>query len=149
MQLIVQRVLSAEVVFEDGVLISIGNGFLLYICFHPDDNEKVVTNAATKLKKLQFLRVGEIPDQEDLLIISNFTILAKPKRNKFSYHCAMKKTDAEVLFNKFIEEIKKIHQKTETPGFGAEIHVKSTVEGPLNVLLEFRAPKVESKDKKE
>lgn len=138
MQLIVQKVTSAEVHFENEIFSSIESGLLVYVCFHTEDDEKVAIKAAKKLTTIKFYDTRPISKEDSFLVISNFRILGKPKGNHVSFHRSMKKEEADKLFVLFVSELKKHHENVQTGCFGEYTQIKSTVDGPYNLLLEFK-----------
>ncbi|KRH93188.1 D-tyrosyl-tRNA(Tyr) deacylase [Pseudoloma neurophilia] len=142
MQLIIQRVLEAEVTVDEVEIAKIDVGYLVYLCFQPNDTEDVIKKAAKKLKTLKMANKTAILENESFLFISNFTLLGKIKGNGISYHNSMEKSKAEGFYHLFLEEIKKLHQNIQNGQYGSRCKIKSTVYGPFNLIVDFKPTKL-------
>lgn len=141
MQLIIQRVKSAEVMFEGNTFSSIGQGFLVYIGIDVHDNEKVMLKVAKKLKTIKLYEESPIPDEQGFLFIANFITLGQMKGNRITYHHAMEKSAAKKLYEFFLSEMRKLHPEVKNGCYGEYTHIKSIVDGPFNLLLQFKNDK--------
>lgn len=147
MQLIVQRVENAEVLEGTEKIASISTGYLIYLCFHPDDTADVVKRAAKRLKTLKMYKKQAIQDEESFLFITNFTILGKTNKNHISFHRCMNKADAGRIYTIFLSEIQKLHPNVRHGQYATSYLINSTVKGPFNLLLEFRSNNTVGKSK--
>jgi len=81
------------------------------------------------------LSVGDI--NGDLLIISQFTLAADTKNGtRAGFSTAMAPTEAENLYNYFLEKIKSMGVIIESGIFGADMKVSLVNDGPVTFLLE-------------
>jgi len=72
----------------------------------------------------------------DLLIISQFTLLANTKKGKRpSFDKAAHPTLANELYEYFIECARKSNLKVETGKFAADMKVEITNDGPVTIIL--------------
>ena len=71
-----------------------------------------------------------------ILLISQFTLCAElNKGKKPSFARAIEKNQAKVLYNYFIEMLKRKSIKYETGKFGANMNVSLLNEGPFTLVL--------------
>jgi D-tyrosyl-tRNA(Tyr) deacylase len=73
----------------------------------------------------------------DLLIVSQFTLAADTKNGtRAGFSTAMPPTQAESLYNYFLEKTKSMNTITESGIFGADMKVSLLNDGPVTFLLE-------------
>ena len=79
-----------------------------------------------------------ILDNKDyqILSISQFTLYADTKKgNRPSYISALNSIEANILYDKFNEELKK-YLPVETGIFGADMQINLINDGPITIILE-------------
>ncbi len=148
MRAILQRVRDARLSVNDKDVACISHGLLVYVCFQTLDTEKEITWLCRKLVSLRvfcdengkfaqsMLDVGA-----SLLLVPNFTLFAdlrKGTRPNFSPGISFE--DAKILFEKLVQHCKGCI-KTESGVFGAEMHVRSCADGPVNLILDVPTQK--------
>ena len=138
MRAVVTRVDSASVAIGGKVKSSIGNGFLILLGVHEDDEEKEALKIADKICGLRIfedeagkMNVNPADAGAQLLIISQFTLFAdcKSRRPGFSKAARPEKAIAECRSRGF---------EVGTGEFGAEMKVESINDGPVTIILDTR-----------
>ena len=135
----VQRVSKAEVIVDDQIFSSIKRGCLLFVCFEVNDSFKEVKEMTDKLITFRMLdgpkgiTSRSLKDSdEEVLIVSQFTLAAiTNKGSKPSFHKAAKTDDAKLLYDKFVNELKKTSLRVEEGKFGAFMEINLVNNGPV------------------
>ena len=70
-----------------------------------------------------------------LLLVPQFTLYGKVKKNRPSFHKALNPSDATMLFDYFVEKCSE-EIEVETGQFGAFMKVSLLNNGPVTILLE-------------
>lgn len=164
MKFLIQRVSQASVSFGEPVTTNaIGKGFLIYVGVHKDDvnqdwKEKV-DKFVRRVDKLQLFDevvvepVNPLPSASplkkgrklswlrefggELLVISNFTLYGRNKKAwSVDFTHAASYDDAQKIYEYLIAELKNKGLSVQTWEFGAMMEVSSTLDGPVNVVLE-------------
>ena len=140
---VVQRVSSSSVKVQDESIGKIGKGLNVLLGVAKEDTEK---EADWLINKIINLRIFEDIDgkmnlslldiQGDLLVISQFTLLANTKKGKRpSFERAGDPSHAEKLYKYFIDIAKKEVSKVEHGSFGADMKVDIQNDGPVTIIL--------------
>ena len=146
MRAVVQRVTSSKVTVNGEVVGSIERGFNVLLGISKDDGEEDIKYIKDKIINLRVFQ-----DENDkmnlslkdvggeLLIISQFTLYGDCRKGRrHNFMAALGGSEAEVLYNKFLEEIKKEGIKVETGIFGADMKVSIENDGPVTLILESK-----------
>jgi D-tyrosyl-tRNA(Tyr) deacylase len=148
MRLIIQRVQSAQVVVDNKVVGKIGKGLLVLLGIATYDTEDDVDWLVHKLLHLRiFDDEGGVMNysvqdvQGDLLIISQFTLLAATKKgHRPSYIRAAKHETAIPLYESFLAKAETLLGQTVQCGvFGAHMEVSLVNDGPVTLHIDSRA----------
>lgn len=150
MKFLIQRVRSASVTMPaKNVTNSIGQWFLVYVWVHKDDidgdRKGKVDKFVRRVDKLQLFSVWEkrkslwLKDIDgELLIISNFTLYGRNKKaGSVDFTHAAGFDAAQDVYNYLINELRNKWLSVQTGEFGARMQVSSTLDGPVNVVLEW------------
>tara|TARA_B100000768_G_scaffold32052_1_gene30628 strand:+ start:58 stop:495 length:438 start_codon:yes stop_codon:yes gene_type:complete len=144
MKALLQRVSSSKVEVEGRVVGQINKGLLVFIGIEKKDD---IISSDKMVKKILSYRVFSDLDDKmnlsvgdingDLLIISQFTLAADTKNGtRAGFSTAMPPTDAENLYNYFLEKTKSMGVIIESGIFGADMKVSLVNDGPVTFLLE-------------
>ena len=147
MKILIQRVESAHVSVDDVIVGSIGAGLLVFVGITHSDTE---IEASFLAKKMAHLRIFEDLDgkmnrslidiQGKALIVSQFTLYADcEKGRRPSFIQAALPNHANLLYEKFIEDVKNEGIAVQTGIFGAEMKVGLVNDGPVTILIERNA----------
>ena len=142
MKLVIQRVSSASVKVDNVIVGEIDNGLMVLVGFGVNDTTREVDFLARKLVKLRVFAdesgrlnrsVKDISGK--LLLVPQFTLYGKVKKNRPSFHKALNPEDATKLFDYFVEKCGE-EIEVETGEFGAYMEVSLLNDGPVTILLE-------------
>ena len=143
MVLVLQRCISAYVNISGRLHTSIKKGLVLFLGVEKTDKKDDVDKI---LKKVLGLRVFNDKNNKinlsirdvngSILLISQFTLCADMKSGKRpSFTKAAKSEEAEIIYNYFIDQLKKGSIKYEAGVFGAAMDVSLTNDGPFTLIL--------------
>ncbi|WP_296797774.1 D-aminoacyl-tRNA deacylase [uncultured Methanobrevibacter sp.] len=142
MRLVVQRVTSSSVEVDNNIVGQIDAGLMVLVGFGLNDTTREVDYLARKLIKLRIFAdengrmnksVKDIGGK--LLLVPQFTLYGKVKKNRPSFHKALNPDDATKLFDYFVEKCSE-EIEVETGEFGAYMKVDLLNDGPVTILLE-------------
>lgn len=144
MKVVVQKVLNASVVVNKEEVGKINSGLLIFVGFTHNDN---IYNIKYIVNKIVNLRVFEDNNNvmnlsakelnKELLVVSQFTLYADTsKGNRPSYINSLKHEEASVLYDLFVEELKKSNLKVETGIFRSDMKVNLINDGPTTIIIE-------------
>jgi D-tyrosyl-tRNA(Tyr) deacylase len=147
MKILIQRVESAQVTVENAIVGSIDAGLLVFIGVTHSDTVVEASYLAKKLVQLRIFEDSEgkmnrslVDIQGQALIISQFTLYADcEKGRRPSFIDAALPAHAKLLYERFVEEVKKEAITVQTGIFGAEMKVGLVNDGPVTILLERNA----------
>jgi len=136
---VVQRVSSASVSVDGGVVGSIGAGLLVLLGVTHDDGPAQVEALARKVHELRVLRDEEscATSGAPLLVVSQFTLYADTRKGRRpSWSAAAPGPVAEPVVASFVAALRARGATVETGVFGADMAVALVNDGPVTVLLE-------------
>lgn len=144
MKVVVQKVLNASVVVNKEEVGKINSGLLIFVGFTHNDN---ISNIKYIVNKIINLRVFEDSNNvmnlsalelnKELLVVSQFTLYADTsKGNRPSYINSLNHEKASVLYDLFVEELKKSNLKVETGIFRSDMKVNLINDGPITIIIE-------------
>lgn len=141
---LIQRVTSASVSIEENIHGHINQGILLLLGVEKNDG---TDQADQLLKKILNYRIfndisGKMNQSltditGELLVVSQFTLAADTKKGlRPSFSSAAPPTEAEMLYDYFLDQAKKNHNgKIASGQFGADMQVSLCNDGPVTFLL--------------
>lgn len=144
MRILIQRVKQAKVEVAGEWIGSIGPGALVFLGVTHTDTLKQAVYLAQKLIHLRIFpdekgkkNLSLLETQGAVLIVSQFTLYADcTEGRRPSFTQAAPGEQAHVLYQGFIEEVRKAKLCVETGKFGALMEVSLINEGPSTFLLE-------------
>ena len=146
MRAVVQRVSSASVEVEGRVTGAIERGLLALIGVARDDGEADAQITASKIAGLRIfadasgnmnLSLQEVGGA--VLAVSQFTLYGDARRGRRpSFIEAAAGSDAQTLFDRSVEFLRREGLAVETGIFGASMRVQLVNEGPVTILLDSR-----------
>ena len=146
MKLVVQRVKYASVEVDGKIVGEIDKGFLVLIGIKVGDTKEQADYLVKKVCNLRVfsdengkmnLSLKDVSGQ--LLIVSQFTLYANAlKGNRPSFNEVLKYDEANILYNKFIEEIKKTGLTVKTGKFGSKMVVTIVNDGPITIIIDSK-----------
>lgn len=146
MRAVVQRVSSATVTVGEHISGAIERGLLVLIGVARDDGETDAQLIAAKIAGLRIFpddqgamnrSVTEIGGQ--VLAVSQFTLYGDARRGRRpSFIDAAAGPEAQPLFDRSVELLRREGLQVETGMFGATMRVTLVNEGPVTILLDSR-----------
>ncbi|MCI5140662.1 MAG: D-tyrosyl-tRNA(Tyr) deacylase [Candidatus Electrothrix sp. ATG1] len=144
MRAVIQRVTSAKVTVDDRQTGAIGEGLLVLLGVHKDDEQKDITWLADKIINL---RIFEDKDGKmnhsltdtggSMLIVSQFTLLADCRKGRRpSWSEAAPPDKARQMYEEFIQAVADHGIPTATGEFQAMMEVSLVNSGPVTILLD-------------
>ncbi|AZV44536.1 D-aminoacyl-tRNA deacylase [Peribacillus asahii] len=146
MRVVLQRSKAAKVVVAGETIGEIESGLVLLVgVTHGDTAE----DAAYLAEKIVNLRIFEDENGKmnhsvldvggSILSVSQFTLYGDCRKGRRpNFMDAARPEEAEVLYERFNEEIRKRGVRTETGQFGAMMDVQLTNDGPVTLILESK-----------
>lgn len=123
---------------ETACLASIGSGGLVYACIEAGDTIEQVRKMASKVAHCPFIgekqRISLAASAQEALVVSQFTLAASCKGKKLSFSRAATSSEAEPLYNVFIEELKK-YLIVKEGKFQSKMEIFSVNEGPFTLIF--------------
>lgn len=147
MRVVIQRVLEASVMVDEKVVGAIGSGLLVLLGIEDADTKDDVEWLSNKITGLRLfddadgvmnLSVKDIGG--DILIISQFTLLASTKKgNRPSYIKASKPPIAVPLYEQMIDTLRNdLGKPVQTGIFGADMKVSLINNGPVTITIDSK-----------
>ena len=144
MKVIVQKCENAKVIIDNKVVGKCDFGLMLLVGFTYEEKTGVLEKMARKIVNLRiFEDENNVMNKSILdvggtiLSVSQFTLYAdSSKGNRPSYIKALNGEEANILYDKFNEELRK-YTNVETGIFGADMKVDFTNLGPTTIILEM------------
>lgn len=149
MRVILQRVTSSQVTVNNQVIAKIGHGLNLLVGIA---NTDTITEIDWMVRKCLELRLFPGEDETnkwqksiqeisgEILVISQFTLYGDCRKGRRpSFDRSATPSDAEILYNQFVEKLRDSGLRVETGKFGAMMQVSIENDGPVTLLLEREA----------
>ncbi|WP_446008181.1 D-aminoacyl-tRNA deacylase [Candidatus Electrothrix sp.] len=144
MRAVIQRVTSAKVTVDDRQTGAIGEGLLVLLGVHKDDEPKDITWLADKIINLRIFEDNDGKMNHSLadtggsmLIVSQFTLLADCRKGRRpSWSEAAPPDKARRMYEEFIQTIADSGITTATGEFQAMMDVSLVNSGPVTILLD-------------
>ena len=141
---VVQRVKSASVSVDDQIISKIDKGIMLLLGIEVNDDEKDLEYIVKKVSKLRIfddkdgvMNKSLLDYDLEILVVSQFTLYGDARKgNKPSYIRSAKFDEGIILYEKFIEEMKKLGIKVSVGEYGADMDVELINDGPVTILLD-------------
>ena len=143
---LVQRVRRCTVTVEDQTVASIGNGLLILLGVHNEDNEKDLELLARKCLGLRIfpdeqgkMNLSVIDINGNIIVVSQFTLLGDVKRGLRPY-CgdAAPPEKARDYYEKFMALLGESGISIKGGVFGAHMHVDILNDGPVTISINTR-----------
>lgn len=147
MRAVIQRVTEACVTVAGNEIARIGNGILALVAIAGDDSEDVLEWMARKILELRIfddaqgrLNLSLLDVHGQLLIVSQFTLYGDCRKGRRpSYSGAAAPAQAQVLYDKFVQIVRRWMPDAQTGQFQAEMEVALVNSGPVTLIIESRA----------
>ena len=145
MRVIIQRVLSAQVIINQSEKREIEDGLLVFLGIEMIDDSSDISWLVNKVLNLRIFNDNDgimnkslIDVNGDLMVVSQFTLMASTQKgNRPSYIRAAKHGHAIPLYESFLETAQKQLAKKVVSGiFGANMQVSLVNDGPVTIQIE-------------
>ena len=147
MKVLIQRVLSSDVVVDKKEIAAIGKGYLLLVGIEKDDNKSMAEYLAKKTANLRIFEdengkmnrsVNDV--KGSVLSISNFTLCANYRHgNRPDYIQAEKPQRANELYEYFTEKLRTLVEGGVQMGmFGADMKISAALDGPVTIVMDSK-----------
>ncbi len=144
MRAVIQRVSRAVVTVDQEQVGAIGQGLVVLLGIHREDQE---TDLDWLVDKIVYLRIFEdaagkmnrslLDTGGAMLIISQFTLYGDCRQGRRpGYSAAARPDQAEALYERFIKAVRQYGIQTETGRFQATMAVELVNDGPVTLLLD-------------
>ena len=140
-----QRCQWAKVEVGGEIIGVVDAGLMVLVGVQPEDDEAKVKRIAERI-----LGYRVFSDENDkmnlnlkqidggLLLVPQFTLAADTNSGmRPSFSTAAPPEKGERLFNRLVEECRRLHDEVETGSFGADMQVSLCNDGPVTFLLEI------------
>ena len=144
MTIIMQRVTQASVVIKGERIAAISKGLLVLFGVEKHDDEEKVIFLAEKILNLRVFPDGKgkmnlscIDICGEILVVSQFTLAGDCIRGRRpGFDNAAPPDVAQLLYQKFVQQISKSGLKIATGKFGVDMQVELINDGPVTFTLE-------------
>ncbi|MDO8734331.1 MAG: D-aminoacyl-tRNA deacylase [Elusimicrobiota bacterium] len=143
MKAVIQRVKKASVIYEN-IKEETGKGLVILLGVGKNDTEKDISWLSEKILNLRIFAdaknkfnfsVADI--KGDILVVSQFTLYGDCQRGRRpDFTNAADPEKANILYEKFIYELKKSQLTVKTGKFAADMTVEIHNEGPVTILMD-------------
>ena len=146
MKALLQRVSRASVSINGETAGKIGKGLVVLVGIASGDGDRDINYLVDKVINLRIfedaegkLNLSSLDIKGELLVISQFTLLADTRKGRRpSFINAAPPDQAQRLFNRFLDEIRKSGLKVETGRFQEYMQVEIHNDGPVTIMLDSR-----------
>jgi len=146
MKALLQRVTTGSVSLGDEEVGRIGRGLVVFLGVASGDTEKDAQYLAQKIANLRIFsdeegkfNLSALDIKGELLLVSQFTLLADTRKGRRpSFTEAAPPTQAEELFEYFVEQVRATGLKVETGRFQQYMQVEIHNDGPVTILLDSK-----------
>ncbi len=147
MRIVIQRVKQASVSVDNQVIGRIAAGMLLLLGVAKSDEP---ADADKLVEKVSELRIFEDPQGKmnlsagdvrgEFLVVSQFTLYGDCRKGRRpSFDDAADPQKGEMLYNLFVEELRKKGFKVETGRFRAMMDVALVNDGPVTLIIDSKS----------
>ena len=144
MKIILQRVTRASVAIKGERIAAISKGLLVLFGVEKHDDEEKVIFLAEKTLNLRVFPDGKgkmnlscIDSCGEILVVSQFTLAGYcSKGRRPGFDNAAPPDVAQLLYQKFVQQISKSRLKIATGKFGVDMQVELINDGPVTFTLE-------------
>ena len=144
MRAVLQRVLKAQVVVEQGEIGAIEAGWLVLLGVGTGDSLRDVSYLAEKILNLRAFEDANgkmnhsvLDNGGDIMVVSQFTLYADCRKGRRpSFINAAPPQLAEPLYDKFVEQLRQSGLKVATGRFQADMKVTLVNDGPVTIIID-------------
>ena len=147
MRAVIQRVKRASVQISGSIHAAIRSGLMILLGIEDNDGQEDIQWLSNKLINLRIfndeagvMNLSLAETGGDILLVSQFTLLAATKKgNRPSYIRASKPDIAVPLYESMIRQLEKdLGRKIYTGSFGADMLVDIQNDGPVTIIIDTK-----------
>ena len=147
MIVVIQRVISAELLVDNKFYSKIGTGLVVLVAVSKHDTQEDINWIANKLVNLRIfsdqnnqMNLSVCDLDGDIMIVSQFTLYGSTKKgNRPSYINAAKGDFAKKMYNSFIKELQKyLNKNIKTGKFGSNMSIEFENVGPVTIIIDSK-----------
>ena len=147
MRAIIQRVSEASVSIDNEIVSAIDFGILIFLGIEIEDTKADSLWLANKIAHLRIfsdekgrMNNSIIDIDEEVIVVSQFTLHAKTKKgNRPSFIKSAKTDQAIPLYRQFKEDLSKLISREICSGkFGADMQVSLINDGPVTIIIDTK-----------
>ena len=143
---VIQRVKSASVIADGEPAGACGFGLYILLGVAKEDNEADATALAEKISKLRIftdendkMNLSALDVGAEALVVSNFTLNANYAHgNRPDYFGSAAPSEANRLYEYFVELMRGKLSRVETGVFGADMLTSMTTDGPVTIVMDSK-----------
>ena len=144
MRILLQRVDQASVIINNNHFSSIEKGLLVFLGIQTGDGLQDIQYLTRKIVQLRIfndnkglMNLSILDKKYSLMLVSQFTLYGNCKKgNRPSFINAEKPKEAKILYQLFIDELKKYNINLATGKFGANMTINLTNNGPVTLWID-------------
>ncbi|MAX30106.1 MAG: D-tyrosyl-tRNA(Tyr) deacylase [Candidatus Marinimicrobia bacterium] len=144
MRILLQRVSQASVLINNNHFSSIDKGLLVFLGIQTGDGLQDIQYLTRKIVQLRIfndnkglMNLSILDKKYSLMLVSQFTLYGNCKKgNRPSFINAEKPKKAKILYQLFIDELKKYNINLATGKFGANMTINLTNNGPVTLWID-------------
>ena len=144
MRAVVQRVSKGSVTVEKNVIGSINKGLVVLLGITEEDTDSDIDYMIDKIINLRIfedenekMNFSLLDINGEILVVSQFTLYGDCRKGRRpNFMSAAKPEKAELLYNKFVDNIKSKNINTQTGVFQADMQVQIENDGPVTLIID-------------
>ena len=144
MRILLQRVDQASVIINNNHFSSMEKGLLVFLGIQTGDGLQDIQYLTRKIVQLRIfndnkglMNLSILDKKYSLMLVSQFTLYGNCKKgNRPSFINAEKPKKAKILYQLFIDELKKYNINLATGKFGANMTINLTNNGPVTLWID-------------
>ena len=144
MKIVLQRVARASVSVKGEIIASINKGLLILFGAEKADGDDKIDFLAKKVLNLRIfpdengkMNLSCMDIRGEVLVVSQFTLAADCKKGRRpGFDNVASTTEAQALYQSFVEQISMSGLKVVTGEFGADMQVELINDGPITFILD-------------
>ncbi|MFA5692384.1 MAG: D-aminoacyl-tRNA deacylase [Acholeplasmataceae bacterium] len=145
MRMLVTKVSDASLYVENKLISKINEGYIIYLGIKDTDSKKLIDKAIRKTMNLRIyhdendkLNLKLNKETHEILVVSQFTLYGDvSNNNRPSFTNAANPELAYLLYEYYIDGLRKNGYQVKTGVFGAHMKIKATYIGPFNLIYEI------------